>query len=129
MFLISKSLLSFHCDLKDRKAFKNLDRERVIPRWKMTGDVVFGEVGFSYATRPDQKILDSFNMILYPNRTTALVGTSGNGKSTIAALLARLYDPQHGGIYLDGVNLKKLDPKWLRSEIIGYIGQEPCLFS
>ena len=37
--------------------------------------------------------------------------------------------PEKGGIYLDGVNLKKLDPKWLRNDIIGYIGQEPCLFS
>ena len=70
--------------------------ERRIPQWKLQGDVVFGEVGFNYPSRPDQKVLNNFNMILYPNRTTALVGTSGNGKSTIAALLTRLYDPSQG---------------------------------
>ena len=103
--------------------------EKIIPQWKLLGDIDFRQVDFAYATRSEQKILNNFNLSLNPYTTTALVGTSGNGKSTIASLLARLYDPQHGAVFLDGVNLKKLDPTWLRREIIGYIGQEPCLFS
>ena len=100
----------------------------IIPRWKLTGDVMFHDIGFTYTTREDP-ILSNFNLLLRRNETAALVGTSGNGKSTIAALLARLYDPEVGGIYLDGINLKNLDAKWLRNEMIGYIGQEPTLFA
>ena len=66
-----------------------------IPRWKMLGDVIFHNVGFTYSTR-DTPVLADFNLRLQRNQTAALVGTSGNGKSTIAALLARLYDPNEG---------------------------------
>lgn len=45
------------------------------------------------------------------------------GKSTIAALVERFYDPQEGGIYLDGHPLESLDPSWLRGQAIGYINQ------
>ena len=59
----------------------------------------------------------------------ALVGSSGGGKSTVAALLERFYDCSEGGVYLDGINIKELDPKWLRGQAIGYISQEPVLFA
>ena len=58
----------------------------------------------------------------------ALVGSSGNGKSTIAALLARIYDPKNGRITIDGQDIRNVDSKWLRGELIGYVGQEPTLF-
>ena len=57
-----------------------------------------------------------------------MVGSSGNGKSTIAALLARIYDPKNGRITIDGRDIRTLDSKWLRGELIGYVGQEPTLF-
>lgn len=57
------------------------------------------------------------------HKVIALVGASGNGKSTIASLLARMYDPSGGKITIDGVDIRNLDPKWLRSELIGYVGQ------
>ena len=60
---------------------------------------------------------------------TALCGLSGAGKSTIAALLERFYEPQGGRIYLDQTPLDKLDPSWLREEVIGFINQEPVLFA
>lgn len=59
---------------------------------------------------------------------TAIVGRSGSGKTTIGTLVMRLYDPQSGGIYLDGMDLKDLNPMWLRNNI-GAVNQEPVLFS
>ena len=53
----------------------------------------------------------------------ALVGTSGGGKSTIAALLERFYDTTNGHITFDGIDIKDLDPSWLRGHAIGYINQ------
>ena len=52
-----------------------------------------------------------------------------SGKSTVAALLERFYDPQHGAILLDGHPLSSLDPSWVRGELAGYIHQEPVLFA
>jgi ATP-binding cassette subfamily B protein len=67
-------------------------------------------------------------LALSPGEVVALVGSSGSGKSTIAALLARLYDPESGRVLLDGRDLKELDPNWLREQI-GTVAQEPLLFS
>jgi ABC-type multidrug transport system fused ATPase/permease subunit len=53
----------------------------------------------------------------------ALVGTSGGGKSTLAALLERFYDVTKGQITFDGIDIKELDPTWLRGKAIGYINQ------
>lgn len=61
-------------------------------------------------------------------KTAALVGASGSGKSTIISLVERFYDPTHGTVRLDGVNLKDLNLKWLRSRI-GLVSQEPTLFA
>lgn len=58
----------------------------------------------------------------------ALVGSSGNGKSTVIALLERLYDVDKGSVSIDGHDLRKFDPSWLRSKVIGYVSQEPILF-
>ncbi|CDY58790.1 BnaA07g38050D [Brassica napus] len=63
-----------------------------------------------------------------PNQTVALVGESGSGKSTVISLLQRFYDPDSGHITLDGVDLKKLQLKWLRQQM-GLVGQEPVLFN
>jgi ABC-type multidrug transport system fused ATPase/permease subunit len=52
----------------------------------------------------------------------------GGGKSTIMALLLRFYDPDEGDIYLDGINIKEYNIRWLRNQF-GYVGQEPVLFS
>lgn len=56
------------------------------------------------------------------------MGPSGSGKSTLAALLLRLYDPNDGHVYLDGQDVRELDPEWLRKHI-GTVSQEPILFS
>lgn len=63
----------------------------VITNQSMAGDIVFKNVKFSYPTRPDHAILKDFNLHIPAGKTVAIVGTSGNGKSTVAALLER-YD-------------------------------------
>lgn len=68
----------------------------------------------------------SFN--IEPSKVTAIVGRSGSGKSTIASLLLRLYEPQTGGIYLDGIDIRELNSTWLRNQIAA-VSQEPVLFS
>ena len=73
-------------------------------------------------------MLTNLNMKIEAGKITAVVGRSGSGKSSIAALLLRLYDPQSGLVSLDGHDLKDLDPSWLRRNI-GAVNQEPVLFS
>lgn len=67
--------------------------------------------------------------IAFPaGKTVALVGASGSGKSTIIALVERFYDPLAGAVKLDGVDIKTLNVRWLRSQI-GLVSQEPTLFA
>ena len=100
----------------------------LVPKTKPIGNLVFENVSFNYPTRPDATILKDLNLNIDHGTITAIVGRSGSGKSTIASLLLRLYDPTQGNIYLDGKNLKELNPTWLRQNI-GAVNQEPVLFS
>lgn len=95
---------------------------------QLTGEVRFENVTFSYPSRSDQVILRNFNLTLKPGQKVALVGASGSGKSTVAALLERFYEPDEGMITLDGEPLSILSPHWLRSEVLGFIEQQPILF-
>ncbi|HLM71106.1 MAG TPA: ABC transporter transmembrane domain-containing protein, partial [Polyangiaceae bacterium] len=116
------------------RVFELLDREPRIPisggetRAPSEGKVELKDVGFSYPTRPDVPVLHGIFLTMRPGEVVALVGSSGAGKSTIAALLMRLYDPDRGEILLDGRPLRDLDPEWLRRQI-GIVSQEPLLFS
>ncbi|CRK97642.1 CLUMA_CG011027, isoform A [Clunio marinus] len=100
----------------------------LIPVEKPRGEIIFDNISFNYPTRADADVLRNMNMKIEAGTITAVVGRSGSGKSSIASLLIRLYDPQSGKIYLDGRNLKELDPSWLRRNI-GTVNQEPVLFS
>jgi ATP-binding cassette subfamily B (MDR/TAP) protein 8 len=102
---------------------------KIIPYHTLTGSVEFQSVNFSYPTRPDQQVLKDFSLKVPGGRMVALVGLSGNGKSTVAALLERFYDVSSGRITLDGQDIKTLDPSWLRGRVIGFINQEPVLFA
>ncbi len=94
----------------------------------VSGALELRDVEFSYPTRKDAKVLRGISLSVARGEVIALVGSSGAGKSTIAALLMRLYDPDTGSITLDGHDLKELDPGWLRRQI-GIVSQEPMLFS
>ena len=67
-------------------------------------------------------------IIIKGEKTVALVGGSGSGKSIVISLLQRFYDPIEGEIFLDGVAIHKLQLKWLRSQM-GLVSQEPALFA
>lgn len=95
---------------------------------QVLGNVELRDITFSYPARPEQNVLTNFNLSLSADKVVALVGPSGSGKSTVAALLARLYDISKGEIKLDGVNIKELQPNWLRQQI-GVVSQEPILIS
>ncbi|CAI9777363.1 unnamed protein product [Fraxinus pennsylvanica] len=92
------------------------------------GEVEFKHVEFAYPSRPESTILKDFNLKIPAGKTVALVGGSGSGKSTVVALLQRFYDPLGGEILLDGVEIDKLQLKWLRSQM-GLVSQEPALFA
>ncbi|KAJ6666696.1 hypothetical protein lerEdw1_020420 [Lerista edwardsae] len=93
------------------------------------GHLAFRNVSFRYPTRPGYQVLSNLSLSIPATKTVALVGQSGGGKSTVAALLERFYEPTEGCIFLDGHNLSTLDPTWLRRDVIGFINQEPVLFS
>jgi len=90
------------------------------------GRLGFHGVNFRYPTRPDVQVLRSFELVVEPNNTVALVGHSGSGKSTIIGLLQRWYDPCCGSVTLDGCDIRKLDLVWFRSQM-GLVQQEPVL--
>ncbi|CAM4745047.1 unnamed protein product [Rotaria magnacalcarata] len=93
-----------------------------------TGEIKLENVQFTYPARPEQPILQTVNLTIPSGKTVALVGQSGCGKSTIFSLIIRMYDPDDGQVLLDGRDIRKLNIEWLRSQI-GYVGQEPVLFS
>lgn len=92
------------------------------------GELTFEDVEFKYPTRPGQTVLQGLSIKIPAGKTIAFVGPSGGGKSTVVKLLERFYDPTEGSVKLDGVDLRDINVKHLRS-MIGYVGQEPALFA
>lgn len=94
---------------------------------QMNGKLEFRNVTFEY---PNTKIeaLNNINFCIDPGKTLAVIGKTGSGKSTIADLAARLYDPTEGKVLIDGVPLQKFELNSFRSHI-GYVPQEVFLFS
>lgn len=93
---------------------------------KVTGDVVFEHVEFSY--EKSKKILKDISFTLNAGKSIAIVGPSGSGKSTIVNLIPRLYDVDSGSVTFDGIDVRKLDLKFLRDQV-GVVSQETYLFN
>ena len=98
-----------------------------VNRPKVQGHIRFENVYFEYPSRPDVGVLKGVDLDILPGQKIALVGQSGSGKSTIAALLMRLYDWQQGKILLDGLDIKALDLTTYRS-VFALVPQEVLLF-
>ena len=90
------------------------------------GEITFDSVSFHYSN--DVAVLDNLGLKIPAGQTVALVGTTGAGKSTIAKLISRFYDPTKGSVLLDGVDLKSVSSKDLRQSIV-MVTQEAYLFS
>jgi ATP-binding cassette subfamily B protein len=97
------------------------------PLTEVRGEVEFRAVSFRYPGT-DRAVLEDVSFVAKAGETVAIVGPTGAGKSTLVALLTRLYDPTSGEILLDGVPLTRLDPSELRAHI-GMVPQDPFLFS
>ncbi|KAH7371427.1 P-loop containing nucleoside triphosphate hydrolase protein [Pyrenochaeta sp. MPI-SDFR-AT-0127] len=116
--------------------FKTIDRQSEIDPLSDEGEkpstckgvIEIENIIFAYPARPDITVLKGLTLSAPANKTTALVGASGSGKSTIIGLLERWYDQPEGTIYLDGVDIRRLNLTWLRTNI-RLVQQEPVLFS
>jgi ATP-binding cassette subfamily B protein len=102
------------------------DPAQPVDLWSARGHVRFDDVLFGYSD--DRVILPGFSLDIPAGQTVALVGTTGAGKSTLAKLVSRFYDPTRGEVSLDGVDLRSLHPKDLRRAIV-MVTQEAYLFS
>ena len=107
-------------DIKDPENPKQFDE-------KQKGIVEFKNVSFKY---PDanEPLLKNINFTAEPGKTTAIIGSTGSGKSTIVNLIPRFYDVTEGELLIDGVNVKEVTQKDLR-DIIGFVPQKGLLFS
>ena len=94
---------------------------------ELTGVVEFRDVTFTYPGAEDPVLAD-LSFTLAPGRTTAIIGSTGSGKSTLVNLIPRLYDVSSGEVLVDGVDVRRLDPDALWSRI-GLVPQRPYLFS
>ena len=92
------------------------------------GEVEVKSLSFYYPSRPDCPALDNISLKLEAGKSVAFVGPSGAGKSTFFDLILRFYDPQEGGIYIDGVNIRDLSLEELRRDI-AIVPQLPTLFT
>ena len=99
--------------------------DAVIPE-SVTGNVEFSHVSFAY--EEPNLILKDINFRLEAGKSIAIVGPSGSGKSTIINLIPRLYDVKEGSVTFDGIDVRKLDLSFLRSQV-GVVSQETYLFN
>lgn len=131
MAALTSALTSVHTilDLCNRKPLiDGLSTAGTIPERRLVGNINVSNVSFSYPTRPDYQVCRDLSLTIRSGEVVAFCGASGSGKSTLASLLLRFYDPLSGSITIDDHNIQSLNTRWLRSQI-GYVGQEPCLFS
>ncbi|XP_010514536.1 PREDICTED: ABC transporter B family member 15 [Camelina sativa] len=95
---------------------------------RLTGRVEFLNVDFSYPTRPDVTIFKNFSIEIDEGKSTAIVGPSASGKSTIIGLIERFYDPLKGIVKIDGRDIRSYHLRSLRQHI-ALVSQEPTLFA
>jgi ATP-binding cassette subfamily B protein len=92
------------------------------------GTVTFADVTFHYPSRSDAAALTALSLDVAPGEKVALVGPSGAGKTTVFALLLRFYDPQHGAVCIDGVDVRMAAPADVRARL-AVVPQDPVIFA
>ena len=128
LFLAPRSAVSADriLDVLDTEPTVAPPADPVAPQ-ELTGVVEFRDVTFTYPGAEDP-VLANLSFTLTPGRTTAIIGSTGSGKSTLVNLIPRLYDVSSGEVLVDGVDVRRLDPDALWSRI-GLVPQRPYLFS
>jgi ATP-binding cassette subfamily B multidrug efflux pump len=113
------------------RIFHLLETENALPApgapvtpQSLSGRIEFQQVTFGY--EPDHPVVHDLSFTVQPGETVAVVGATGAGKTTLINLLERFYDPDQGRILLDGVDLRAVDPYWLREQV-GLVMQEVFL--
>ena len=117
------------------KIFNTIDRisplnpksETGLKLKEVEGTVELRNIKHIYPSRAEVVVMEDVNLIVPAGKTTALVGASGSGKSTIVGLVERFYDPVGGEVFLDGHKVSTLNLQWLRQQI-SLVSQEPTLF-
>jgi ATP-binding cassette subfamily B (MDR/TAP) protein 1 len=95
---------------------------------EVEGTVELRNIRHIYPSRPEVVVMENINLVVPAGKTTALVGASGSGKSTIVGLVERFYDPVGGTVYFDGHDIRDLNVRWLRQQV-SLVSQEPTLFA
>jgi ABC-type multidrug transport system fused ATPase/permease subunit len=114
----SNKFVEYIYDNDDSKNIKRVDIK--------SGHIQMKNILFSY--KNNKVIFKNLNLQIEGNKKTVVLGKSGSGKSTISKLIVKLYNPQKGDIYIDNVNIKNIDTKYLRDKVI-YINQKTILFN
>ncbi|TDZ23972.1 Leptomycin B resistance protein pmd1 [Colletotrichum orbiculare MAFF 240422] len=91
------------------------------------GTIRLENIKHIYPSRPEVTVMEDVSLTIPAGKTTALVGASGSGKSTIVGLVERFYDPVRGRVFLDGHDISTLNLRWLRQQM-ALVSQEPTLF-
>lgn len=127
--LFSGALSAFERVRKDIETQPTIaNNDSVLPDepQQFQGGIELKNVEFTYPSRPEHPVLNRVSLVCEPGKLTAIVGLSGSGKSTIASLITRFYDPQHGDVLIDGRNVKDINVTTLRGHI-SLVQQEPSL--
>lgn len=112
----------------DRESPLNPTEEKGKQLDNFQGIIELKNIKHIYPSRPEVVVMEDVSLVVPAGKTTALVGASGSGKSTIVGLVERFYDPVGGEVLLDGHSIADLNLKWLRRQV-ALVQQEPVLFS
>ena len=112
--------------LTSKTIIKDPEQPKYLPK-KTEGVLKFNHVSFKYPGA-DEDVLEDIDFTAHPGQTTAIIGSTGSGKSTLVNLIPRFYDVTEGSITLDGIDIREMTQQELRSKL-GYVPQKGVLFS
>ena len=112
--------------LTSKTIIKDPEQPKHLPK-KTEGVLKFNHVAFKYPGA-DEDVLEDIDFTAHPGQTTAIIGSTGSGKSTLVNLIPRFYDVTEGSITLDGIDIREITQQELRSKL-GYVPQKGVLFS
>ena len=122
----AKAAMDALADVLGQSPEESISSSSMLPLGSIRGDIAFERVGFSYVLGGRSQ-LEDFSLNISPGQFVGLVGSSGSGKSTVVQLLIGLYLPQAGRIFVDGVDISKVQLGSLRRQV-GFVPQESILF-